>query len=1059
MGLIVMGKQVQIYALTSKDLKVEDGNLVVDTSREFQKVDMGNVFFIKCYLDAMNLETDFIDSIVKVFVPTKHAKKILLDGFYMNNKKYIAYTSTPSLQKKETVGGKGEFLFIEESKQFFIDYFERLISLDKFEKEFDDKKIAIAKKVTSRTALAFSDVTKINCFNPRIIVVKNHEYPISCTIDTVDTTGEGENRQVVLNEAGRPKIIRDMPHEIMHTCNDGMGLMSPTTAQAIKESMQLEYDVYFAVIRGFMGLAIKGMCMTFDYVSYFEEYNKDCDGEYGCYTVVDAYDKEQDIRECDLLLTTSQAKWWANFKDCGGMDEVYSQINKIKKQSTKDMVSALYVTKVNKNPAKLSTHCLTNYQLIGNLNLTYDQYKKLSEPTFNLYKGVIDGKMDYIKTFLKDFVDGNTEQLEDDGEITQELDTIQPSTIAEGLLNCNQDFYKFSFIKNNLGTLVNKKRLEIASGRIYVSGCYTYLAQDPIFMLNKLIGIETRGELEKDEYYCAGLKKEWLSQRCPCNSFNEIVTFKTITNNVYDKYLSHLGREMVVYNAKSLTLIQQSTADVDGDAVLLSDDETLIGGVVKTKSFFYNLEDGQTKEEVYNRENKLRSLYETSGNLIGQIAIKGGVIANRRVDFEEKLPLLYLTLLMQQIAIDCPKSGVNVPKSMIDLLDSLLKKDLKPYFMRWAKKAKDRKVIMNTDNYIAHDKVRSVLDKYADYVMKNLREADDSKDGNGETNKLYAHIEMPDVKASAECSKKLQALYNDYDDKYLEIKEHYKENNAEDLERLRLYKEEMDEVNKTINGIKSDIEYLVAFWAEEKHELELFDSYQENLWEEEEHRKEVNKDIRNLNKKLEPQKEILRNNVRALKAETALKAKEIVNEYGEDVTIRSLVAGRENGKDFPLMFVLNNFYDSIIKYIPCKNAYKLLEVERDTYDFEHLGHKYIRKQAKLEDSHIVVQNIVANQKAAKKVQNLGITVEKTNMGFHDADWCMANWSRLKGKELKIVVLDGNVQLEFEGINIGWLYTKVLKDIDMKVVEKIKVIDIQPLGKVFKGKNCSVWFEM
>lgn len=1059
MGLVIMGKQVQIYALTSKDLKVEDGNLVVDTSREFQKVDMGNVFFMKCYLDVMDLETDFIDSIVKVFIPNKHAKRILLDGFYMNNKKYIAYTSTPSLQKKETVGGKGEFIFIEESKQFFIDYFERLISLGKFEKEFNNKKIAIAKKVTSRTALAFSDVTKINCFSPRIIIVKNHEYPIQCTIDTVDTTGEGDNREVVLDESGKPKIIRDMPHTINHTCNDGMGLMSPTTAQAIRESMGLDYDVYFAVIRGFMGLAIKGMCMTFDYVSYFEEYNKDCDDIYGCYTVVDAFGVPQDIRKCDLLLTTSQTKWWENFKDCGGIDEVYGQINNIKKQSTKDMISALYVTKVNKNPSKLSTHCLTNYQLIGNLNLTYDQYKKLAEPTFNLYKGVIDGNIDYIKIFLKDFVDGNTEQLEDDGEISQELDTIRPSTITEGLLNCNQDFYKFSFIKNNLKTLVDKKRLEIASGRIYVSGCYTYLAQDPIFMLNKLIGIETHGELDKDEYYCARLEKEWLSQRCPCNAFNEIVTFKTTTNNVYDKYLSHMGREMVIYNAKSLTLTQQSTADVDGDAVLLSDDETLIDSVVKTKSFFYNLEDGQTKEEVYDRENKLMSLYKTAGNQIGQIAIKGGVIANRKVDFEDKLPLLYLTLLMQQIAIDSVKTGINVPRSMIDLLDKLLEKDLKPYFMKWAKKAKDSKAIINIDDYITHDKVRSVLDKYADYVMKNLRGVEDSKGGCGETSKLYSHIEMTDAKASSECSKRLQALYNDHNDKDLEIKQQYKDNNAEDLEQLKWYEEEMSEVDKTINRIKSDIEHLVAFWKEEEEEIEMFDDYQEHLWEEGQYRKEVNKNIRKLNNKLEPQKEIARNNVRALKAGTAVKAKEIVNEYGEDVVIRSLVVGRENGKDFPLMFVLNNFYDIIIKYIPCKNAYKLLEVESGTYDFEHLGHKYIRKQAKLEDSHIVVQNIIANQKAAKKVQDLGVTVEKTNMGFHDSGWCMANWSRLKGKELKIVVVDGNVQLEFEGTNVGWLYTKVLKDIDMKVVEKIKVIDIQPLGKVFKGKNCSIWFEM
>lgn len=1062
MGLICM-KEVRIYALEKNDIKYDtkEKKLVVDETRALNTINMSNTFFMMAYIDAFKSDADIVEDIVKVAIPTNWHKELLTDGFYMKGKKYIAYTSTPSLQKYEGGGCKTEFIFISEEKEKFISYFEKLISLGRFEEKFNNKEIAIAKKVTSRTALAFSDVTKINCFNPRIIVVKNHEYPIPCTIDTIETTGKGEKRTVI-TEGKKPVLIRDMEYSIEHTCNDGMGLMSPLMAQVIRESMGLEYDVYFAVIRGFMGLAVKGMCMTFDYVSYFEEYNQQCTRKYGCYTVVDAYGVDRDIRECDLLLTTSQAKWWENFKQreghqeegTYGIGEVYNQLCKIQQQSTKDLVSALYVTKVNKNPSKLPTHCLTNYQLIGNLDLDYQQYKALSEPTYQLYKGVMDGDMDYIRLFLKNISEGNTERFDDDGEVIDDYkETLQPSTITEGLLNHNQDFYSFDFIKNNLKTLVQKKKYELASGRIFVSGLYTYLAQDPIFMLNKLIGIETDGELASDEYYCNGLKKEWLSQRCPCNAFNEIVTFNTTTNDAYNKYLSHVGREMVVYNAKSLTLVQQSTADVDGDAVLLSDDETLIGGVIKTKSFFYNLEDGETKKEIYNRTNKIKSLYETGGNLIGKIAIKGGIIANRRVDSEDKLPLLYLTLLMQQIAIDCPKSGINVPSSMQELLRDALKWDKKPYFMKWAKKSKDTSYTPFNEEFIECKDVRSTLDRYAEYVMKNLRN-DKEKDGGHEVSKFYNFIEAPEVDCDVECVDAIKKLKKNNDNREEALKDEFDTENGKLLTQIDLYKERIKETRFKIKDRQNTINELCSY-ADNCDDV-VNDLYYE-IYELEEHLKDDNRDLRKLHKELEPAKELLKVRKKECRANTALMAQKIVEKYGENIVIKSLMST----KGLTMTFLLSNFYELIIKYIPCKNSYVLQEVYGDMFDFEHLGHKYIKKEVTLEDSHIVAQNIVAAKKAYKKKTGLGINVDKVNIKFIDTSWAVDNYMSLKGKTLNVVESECGkyVQLELDGTKVAGFYSKMVEGIDMSTVSEIKVFDIQPLGKVFKGASGAIWFEV
>lgn len=1072
-----MSKEIKIYALDKSNFKdLESEVLEVNMNSNLKTVNMGNTFFMKAYMSYKHVtDIDFTDSIIKVFIPVEQVSKLLSDGFMMNDQKYIAYTSTPSLQKKEDKSHKTEFIFIKKEDKKFINWFETAISLAKFKEKFVDNKepIAINKKITSRTALAFSNVTKINCYEPRIIIVENHKYPHLAKVDIVATEGKGKDRKIIL-ENNVPKLLLNQEKTIEHEANDGMGLMSPMMAQVIRDSMKLEYDVYFAVIRMFNGLAVKGMCMTFDMVAYMEEYNQNCTGAYGCYTVVDAYEQEQDIRQCDLLLTTSQAKWWENFKkknddEVYGIEEVNTRMNVIKRQSVKDMLSALYVTKVNKNPLELPTHTMSNYQLIGNLDLTLDQYKKLAQPTYNLYKGVRDGNMNAIKIFLKDFTeistyidkDGN-QVIEEEATSTEENkeDKIQPSTTTEALLNIDSEFYKMRRIKQSLYTLVSQKVYNLMSGRVLIRGCYTYLAQDPIAMLNRMIGIKTDGELEENEFYCEGAEKDYVIQRNPCNCFNEIIKIHTTTNPTYEKWLNHIGREMVIFNAKDSTNTRLSGADFDGDAATLTDEEIILDTVIDSDTFFVNEDDGETEKMVYNRTNKMKALFNTGGNSIGTLANVGAKLSNDSYDDHLKhLPYLYTTLLMQQISIDSVKTMISVPKQMEDVLGADgIKKIKKPYFMKYRAYTKNQ-TIYDNDKYIEIKECKSVLDRYAKYCIEGLIKPykGDQTSGDTSSRMLLNAMVVPNCALNDELVCKITDLYLEKVSRIAALKEQFE--SSEQIKKLLDKKKELEDEAKRLR----------KYISEREKRLDNENCIMDNgsieqvlheIYEAEKEKKSARIDIFKITKKIKPYREIKKAEEDAIKADIQLKCNGLVAEYGEDAVVRALQANRtdKSVKHTPA-FLMDNFFDTMIKYMEVKNAYKLKKVSSDG-DFRWLEQEYKKVQVGLEDSHIVAQKLIANMNKIQKIKGLGIKSDKVSMGLEDQTMrSIDDYNFLKNKTLKLKKGEKQpVDIFLDDVRVGWLFVPDIKGVNMNEVEEITIFDIG-LPNKYTGKSIYIYFTM
>ena len=169
------------------------------------------------------------------------------------------------------------YLFIKESKAQFRDVLENVLSLGKA-KEWEGKEMPIVKDISARLGLATSGTHKIN-YTPKFIVIPDREFEY-ITDNYIAFTDNNLDKVEPISYKTHPKAYK-------HTMFDGSGLMSPHMVEVIQEQLGLDYNVDFAIVRGYNGLAIKGLCLRFDFMKYIEEYyEKD---------IKDYFEKREDV--------------------------------------------------------------------------------------------------------------------------------------------------------------------------------------------------------------------------------------------------------------------------------------------------------------------------------------------------------------------------------------------------------------------------------------------------------------------------------------------------------------------------------------------------------------------------------------------------------------------------------------------------------------------------------------------------------------------------------------------------------------------------------------------
>lgn len=616
----------KIYKIANGDLTKEDFTEQELTERT---ISLAENNLIRKYLiyKGLDRKEQLLHNIIKVALPydkkdTEMEKplEVLNKGITFMKKEFVPLVSSPSMMKKEgkddyyAENYKCEYLFIAKEDSEFISIFEDITSLGKLtEKRSIKEEMSINKDVIARLSLQTSSTYEIE-YKPNVVILPTTTYTYI-------------SDYCYFKDKDYSKLVYEKDKEETHEFQDGCGLMSYRMAGIIKRSLDIDYTVDFAIIRQDI-TATKGLVVKVDFNKYFEDtYEKDIPNifekrEDGFYTL-DYFDKMVNISKADLIITTNMAKW-AKWWD--SQEQIAEELKKEKYDEYRDILTNLYVSKINKKQPK--EYSRTNYQVISNLNLTPLELETLSQETYDMYEKVIDEDINTIRLMLGDISNDDKEELE-------AMDKLHY------LLQSTEEAIKIPCVQKMIIGMVKKKIAELQEGKFFVKGNYKYASTCPITFMDWIMTRKfSDNGLGVNEFYIPQETGKRVMARSPLNSFSEIHKFIIAKNDLLDKYVGKLTSELIFFNQKDNRLALNSGEDTDGDSNLVMQSDIIYNSVIDPEDGynFLNLQD--KKDDAvklpYTKENEYYSVVMAAGNQIGSISNLGIKICTQATELGYK---------------------------------------------------------------------------------------------------------------------------------------------------------------------------------------------------------------------------------------------------------------------------------------------------------------------------------------------------------------------------------------------------------------------------------------
>lgn len=392
--------------------------------------------------------------------------------------------------------------------------------------------------------------------------------------DVINLTDEGVD-EPLMEESKNERIIMD--------ASDGYGIMLPSLAQRWSEELGLDYMVAGVNTRFSFE---KGMVFTFDFVDFAEKVGKK-------YIVQDAWGHEVDVRDVEIILTTSMVKLWDSYESC----EDY--ISK--------SIKNRYTFGISKNcPKELEKERNLNYQFIQSYDLEDEDIKELIEPTMREIKDVLGG--DWRKTIL--FLKGaglnseNIHRLDDD--------FIKAIMIEPRMVND-------PFVQSSVYNLIRNRINEAKVGVIKIHGNYSIVSGDPYTLCQSIFGLELTGLLKSGEIY----NKYWVDFgaeklacfRAPMTCHNNIRLVHPVSNEDVDYWYQYMDT-CTIFNSWDTATSALNGCDFDGDLVMLTDNSVLVNRLKELPALM--CAQRRATQTIPTEDDFIRSNIESFGNEIGQ---------------------------------------------------------------------------------------------------------------------------------------------------------------------------------------------------------------------------------------------------------------------------------------------------------------------------------------------------------------------------------------------------------------------------------------------------------
>lgn len=405
-----------------------------------------------------------------------------------------------------------------------------------------------------------------------ILVVDDAETEFNS--DVIFITDEGVEEPTV--------EYRENEH-IKMDASDGFGLMSPSLAKRWSDELDLGYTMSGCNTRFSFE---KGMVFTFDFVDFADQVAHN-------YIVKDAWGNEVDIRDIDLVLTTSMVKLWDSYGSC---DEY------IRKSVANKYTFG--ITKV--CPEELESERCLNYQFIQSYRLTDSDIDELIAPTINEIDDVLG--WDWRKTIL--YLKGIG--INEKNAVNAPDDYIKAIMIDRRILDD-------PFVQSSIYQLIRNKINEAKVGVLKVHANFSIASGDPYLLCQSIFGLPKTGLLRAGEIY----NKYWVDRgadrlscfRAPMTSMNNIRSVVPAARDDIKYWLRYM-KTCTVFNGWDTAAAALNGMDFDGDLVFLTDNNVLVNKMEQLPTLV--CVQRRAEKRISTEADFVQSNIDSFGNDIGQ---------------------------------------------------------------------------------------------------------------------------------------------------------------------------------------------------------------------------------------------------------------------------------------------------------------------------------------------------------------------------------------------------------------------------------------------------------
>ena len=476
---------------------------------------------------------------------------------------------------------------------------------------------------------------------------------------------------IYLNDENSGEPIMEERYQVPVQLNesDGYGLMLPSLAKRWSDELELDYTVSGVNTRFSWE---KGMVFTFDFLDFAEKIA-------GSYLVKDAWGNDVDVRNVELILTTSMLKLWDSYNSC----EDY----------IRNCLENGYTFGIAKTcPKELEQERTLNYQFIQSYDLSDEDIEELIRPTIDEIKDVLYA--DPVKTvlFLKGagINENNIDRI--DNDFTKAL-MIEPRMIDD------------PYVQNCIYQMIKNRINEAKVGVLKVHGNYSIVCGDPFSLCQHIFGLTVTGLLKSGEiynaYWCSKGADKLACFRAPMTCHNNIRLVHPHRSEKADYWYQYM-KTCTLFNSWDTASHALNGMDKDGDLVMLTDNKVLVERLKVLPALM--CVQRKANKKIVSEEDSIQANIDSFGDDIGkttnwitsmfdiQAQFQKGSREYEELDYRIKCGQLF-----QQNAIDKAKGIIANPMprewhdrhrvNMIEDADTRrfyqkLVADKKPYFMR-----------------------------------------------------------------------------------------------------------------------------------------------------------------------------------------------------------------------------------------------------------------------------------------------------------------------------------------------------------------------------------------